>query len=645
MAEDGRFHRVRAELIEEDGAGGFRRTVQAGDVDGPGGLPEIPWHEIMGDGGRSGGAPCLVRGGRRSPDCGQAPADTPAEAVILSVPLITGSMVIGVLTVEAADAGGSDGEEAGLVVRLAGDLAFGIRSLRDREERRRMEDSLAQSRNSLAEAQALAHLGSWEYDLERDEENRSDEFFRILGLPPRGNGRANDSVFQYIHPGDLERVRNSLADTLERGKPYDIEYRIIRPDGTERTVHAQGKTLSDAKGRITRFIGTIQDITEAKRLERKYLQAQKMEAVGQLAGGIAHDFNNILTAVIGYQHLLLERLEDGKSRNLALQVMNLAEKATNLTGDLLAFSRKQPVNPKPIDLNETVGAIGEILRRLMGEEIEFRFTPLTGTLTVMAVASQIEQILMNLAMNARDAMPDGGILAIATGIEPPDRQHSWIEGPDKADAYAMISVADNGTGMDEKTQKRIFEPFFTTKGEGKGTGLGLSTVYGIVRQHGGEITVHSTPGKGTTFRVYLPLIVAEIPDTIARGERIPTTGCETVLVAEDDHELRKLMCSLLEKEGYRVLAAPDGEQALDLYSAHGSGIDIVILDVIMPKRSGREVYDIIGRAGRDVKTIFISGYSVDIIESKGIPDCCQVLGKPFSPLAFLVAVREALNAT
>jgi PAS domain S-box-containing protein len=506
-----------------------------------------------------------------------------------------------------------------------------------------MEASLAKSKNNLAEAQSIAQLGSWEFDLGKDEEYRSDEFFRILGLPTRGNGRAHDSVFTYIHPSDRERVRKCLTDTLEQGKPYDVEYRIIRPDATERIVHARGKTLQDASGKITRFIGTILDVTERKKLEQKYLQAQKMEAVGQLAGGIAHDFNNILTAIFGYQHLLLERLEDGKSRHFAGQVTTLAEKAANLTGNLLAFSRKQPVNPKPVDLNETVLNVGSILKRLIGEDIEFCCTTHDGLLPVMAVASQVEQVLMNLVTNARDAMPNGGILTISMGLSEIDANHVWVHGNGVPGKYAMISVSDTGAGMDEETQKRIFEPFFTTKDAGKGTGLGLSTAYGIVRQHGGFITVYSEPGEGTTFRIYLPLINAELTKQNQHVDAVSEKGSETVLLAEDDKNIREVIRSLLEGNGYTVITAVDGDEALEQYIAHEPDIDILILDVIMPKMNGKEVYDIVSRTGKKVKTMFISGYSDEIIARKGIPDICPLVTKPFSPHAFHAKLREILD--
>ena len=704
---------------------------------------------------------------------GLSPLEKDGQVTVLSLPLTTGSEVLGALTVHAWEQDFFDEEEMNLMVQLAGDLAYGIKSLRTAAERRHVEEALAKSENNLAEAQAIAHLGSWEFDLEKDEEHRSDEFFHILGLPARGNGRASDSVFKYIHPNDHEHVRKSLTGTMEEGKPYDVEYRIIRPDSIERIVHARGKSLKDASGKISRFIGTIQDITERKladealrksearfralveattdwiwevdenlvyvysspkirdllgyepeevigktpfdlmhpqearrilsafsalrdkgqplsglenvnihkngslvtietngvpvfndagklcgyrgidrdiserkKLEQKYLQAQKMEAVGQLAGGIAHDFNNILTAIIGYQYLLLERLEDEKSRHFAQQVTKLAEKASNLTGNLLAFSRKQPVKPKLIDLNDTILNIGKILKRLISEDIEFRSILHEGLLYIMAVSGQIEQVLMNLATNARDAMPNGGVLTVRTEVTEIDGDIVLAQGCVKTGKYAIISVSDSGTGMDEETQKRIFEPFFTTKEVGKGTGLGLATVYGIVQQHEGFINVYSEPGEGTTFRIYLPLRGKESEEEkVLNDKTFPARGRETILLAEDEPELREVMRSLLEGGGYRVIAAADGDLALEEYIAHEADIDLLLLDVIMPKMNGRDVYDIISRTRPEIKTIFVSGYTKDIVERKGIPDTCHLVTKPFSPHAFLWKLREVLDQT
>ncbi|MRS01702.1 PAS domain S-box protein [bacterium] len=690
---------------------------------------------------------------------------------VLSVPLLNVTNVLGSLTVGASEADAFDEEEMALMVQLAGDIAYGIVTLKAAADRKLMEAALYQSERNLAEAQSIASLGSWEYDLETDEEYRSDEFFRILGLPPQGNGKASDSVFDFIHPEDRIHVKENITETLEQGKPYDVEYRIIRADGSERILHAQGKTLLNNAGKTTKFIGTAFDITERKKadlalleserrfrslvettsdwiweidkdsvyvysspkirellgyepeeiigktpfdlmhpqdalrlaqkftrlkverepftavetiyidktgsfitietsgvpifdengnfcgyrgidrnisdrkkLEEKYLQAQKMEAIGQLAGGIAHDFNNILTAIIGFEHLLMETVESEKSRHYALQVLALADKASNLTRDLLAFSRKQTIHPKQLDVNVTIKKIGKILKRLIGEDIELHLNLHDTPLPVMAVTGHLEQVFMNLATNARDAMPDGGFLTITTGFTQIDDSYVEFNNQGEAGSYALISFSDTGIGMDESTRLRVFEPFFTTKEVGKGTGLGLSTAYGIIRQHEGFISVYSEQKEGTTFRIYLPLIESfEERDTFSKSEIAPPRGSEVVLLVEDEPEVRQVLSSLLINHGYQVIIAIDGDHALDQYLEYEDSIDLLILDVIMPKKNGKEVYDIISKTREEMKTLFISGYTADIVEQKGIPKSCHLVSKPFSPHEFLWKVRDVLD--
>ncbi len=561
----------------------------------------------------------------------------------LSAPLVHSGNVLGALTVCAFEADAFNDEEINLMSQLAGDLAYGIVSLRTAAEQKRMELELVASEKNLAEAQKIARLGSWEYDLERDEELRSDEFFRILGVSPRKGGRADDSIFDYIHPDDRETVREKITETLEKGMPYDAEYRIIRPDGAVRVLHARGVTMEGATGKTARFVGTAMDITERKKLERQYLQAQKMEVVGQLAGGIAHDFNNILTAIIGFQHLLHDRLNDDGAKHFSRQVTMLAEKASFLTRDLLAFSRKQPMNPKPLDLNENIQKLGKLLERLIGEDVELRLNLQEGKLPLMAVSGHLEQVFMNLATNARDAMPGGGLLTIKTESVHIDEDFVRVYGYGAPGEYALVSVSDTGCGMDEETRMKVFEPFFTTKEVGKGTGLGLSTAYGIIRKHGGFLSVYSEPGEGSTFRIYLPLEDQEAGAEHALSAHVlPPRGTETILLVEDESEVREMTRTLLENHGFRVLATGDGEQAVKMFTENAGGVDLLLLDVIMPKKNGKEIYDEIREFRPDIKTIFISGYTADIVEQKGIPETCHLMSKPFSPHDFLWKIRNVL---
>jgi len=435
-------------------------------------------------------------------------------------------------------------------------------------------------------------------------------------------------------------------DSLKTTGFFEGELTLLAKDGRRIPVFIRSKAIHDKDGAFLMSDTIARDITEKKSLEAQLFHAQKMEAVGLLAGGVAHDFNNVLTAIVGYGNLLLMKKElDSVSRGYAEQVLAATERATTLTQGLLAFSRKQIISPKPVRLGDIVKQLEKILSKVIGEDVELRvfLSPLEAA--VMADAGQIDQVLMNLAANARDAMPDGGILIIETDFIEFDedyvRRHAFAQ-PGK---YMLISVTDTGQGIDAKTREKIFEPFFTTKEVGKGTGLGLSMVYGIVKQHNGYINVYSEPGKGTTFRIYLPVIEreAEIIETVA----LPPVagGTETILLAEDAVVVSDLVKKVLEEFGYRVLVARNGEEAVEQYKANpGSGIALLILDVIMPGKNGKEVYEEIRGLKPDIKALFMSGYTANIIHKKGILDSgTEFISKPFSPNAFLRKVREVLD--
>jgi len=446
----------------------------------------------------------------------------------------------------------------------------------------------------------------------------------------------------YVHPVDREKFQNILA---KQGYVKDFEVTFKKKDGEKVTVLLTSNLVRDEKDNIMAYRGIMKDITERKHLEEQLLQAQKMEAIGQLAGGIAHDFNNILTAIIGFGTLLkIETSKDDLLRGYVTQILNSAERAANLTQALLAFGRKQIINLKPVNLNEIINVLEKLLVRLIGEDIELSIFLTDKDLIVMADSTQIEQVLMNLATNARDAMPDGGSLIIRTGLMEVDYEFIKTHGFGRPGSYAFILFEDTGQGMDERTKERIFEPFFTTKEVGKGTGLGLSMVYGIIKQHEGYITVYSEHGKGTTFRIYLPLIKSKIEETEPADLSILKGGLETVLIAEDDAHVRELTKNLLERFGYKVIDAVDGEDALIVFNENKDNVHLLILDVIMPKKNGKEVYDEIKKVRPDIKAIFISGYASDIIYKKGIlEEGTDVILKPLSPQELLKKAREMLD--
>jgi PAS domain S-box-containing protein len=410
------------------------------------------------------------------------------------------------------------------------------------------------------------------------------------------------------------------------------------------SLQATAAPLYDSAGVMVGAIESVRDITELKKLEEQLRHAQKMEAVGTLAGGIAHDFNNILTAIIGCATLLRMRLgEDHAFGGYTDDILAASERAANLTRSLLTFSRKQSINTKTENLNEIVKRIHTLLLRVVGEDVDFRIELADEELMVLADSGQIEQVLMNLVANARDAMAEGGILTIGT-----QRLEVGAGVPGSVvpqGRYALLTVSDTGKGMDEATRQRIFEPFFTTKEVGKGTGLGLSIGYGIIKQHDGEITVESEPGKGTMFKVYLKLIDSR-PETeeSGAGEAI-VGGTETILVAEDDINARHIMVQILEQYGYTVLEAEDGEDVVEKFRDFGNRVQLLILDVVMPKKNGNLAYQEIKAMRPDIPALFISGHTQELIGKRGMldPDA-NFLMKPIRPHVLLAKIRELLSA-
>jgi PAS domain S-box-containing protein len=396
-----------------------------------------------------------------------------------------------------------------------------------------------------------------------------------------------------------------------------------------------------------RFIQcNVRDITERKKFSEQLLHSQKMDALGHLVGGIAHDFNNILSGIIAYQSLIYEKMrDDDPLRPFSNEISKLVETAALLTRSLLTYSRKQFVDMKPADINKIVSGIQNILGRLIGEDIEVKVHMTAGELIANVDVGQIEQVLLNLATNARDAMPHGGELNISTEQMHMDNGFIQANGYGAVGNYALLSVADTGIGIDDKTIGNIFEPFFTTKEVGKGTGLGLAMVYGIIKQHNGFVNVYSCPGEGATFKIYLPLMLAK-EKIIEQVELVPLpSGTETILLVEDNQALREVAKIFLENYGYKVLEAINGEDAVQVFSENSSGIELIVTDMILPKMHGNEVYKKIKIIKPDIKCLFMSGYSNDIIEKRGVfNEGIKFISKPFSPYDLLKKVRETLDS-
>jgi PAS domain S-box-containing protein len=441
-----------------------------------------------------------------------------------------------------------------------------------------------------------------------------------------------------------------LADYLRSAVAFNgliAEWK--RKDGTATIVRVSGRAVSDAgKGRTFELFA--EDVSERRALEQQLRQSQKMEAVGRLAGGIAHDFNNLLMVISGYSEFLLERLgQDPALRGPAQEIAGAAGRATSLTRQLLAFSRKQMLAPRILDLNGVVTENLKMLTRMIGEDIDLVMVPAADLGTVRADAGQIEQVIMNLAVNARDAMPSGGKLTIETSNVSLDEEYARFHAPLRPGNYVMLAISDTGAGMDSETQSHIFEPFFTTKGP-KGTGLGLSTVYGIIKQSGGYIWVYSEAGKGTTFKIYLPRVAETIESpakvAVAAESVAAEPGTETILLVEDEANLRYLARQFLEKQGYRVIEAADGAVAMQIAVAHEGTIHLLLTDVIMPGMNGRELAQRISEIRPNVKVLYMSGYTENVIGRNGTLDAgVRLLQKPFTLRDLKSKVREVLDTS
>jgi PAS domain S-box-containing protein len=449
----------------------------------------------------------------------------------------------------------------------------------------------------------------------------------------------------FFRKDDIARVSEAIGEAVKEGSA-SVSAILVTKDGREIPYEFKVSLLRDHTGNLIGISGVGRDLTERNKLEAKLLHSQKMEAIGTLSGGIAHDFNNILNVIMGYGSMVLDTLEaDSPSKAQMNEVLAAAERAAILTQRLLVFSRKQVAEVKPVKVNETIMDIQKMLVRTIGEDVDFQMDLAETRLVVMADAGQIEQVLMNLAVNARDAMPEGGCLAISTGVKEVDAEYVAAYGYGKPGRYALVTVADTGCGMDAETQKKIFEPFFTTKDIGEGTGLGLAISYGIIKQHNGYIKVYSEPGQGTAFEIYLPLIEDSVLPEKKTEATVPVRGGnETVLVGEDDASLRKLSKIVLESYGYSVITAEDGEDAITKFIENREMIDLAVLDMIMPKKNGKEVSEALRKASPRIKILFVSGYTMNLIKSKELTASgFDFIHKPVKPKELLKKVREVLD--
>ncbi len=446
-----------------------------------------------------------------------------------------------------------------------------------------------------------------------------------------------------VHPEDREAAIAGQLEVIE-GRPADTVFRVVRPDTSMRWARARTFPVADDHGHVYRLVGLVEDITDIRNTEEQLRQAQKMEAIGRLAGGIAHDFNNLLTAILGYADMVIQGLGDAHPATADIQqILTAGQSAESLTRQLLAFSRRQLLRPTILSVNDVLTRVESLLRRVIGEDVTLRLVLAADLPLISADAGQLEQVILNLAVNARDAMPDGGALTIATSAVELDDEYVATHPHGRSGPHVVIAVTDTGTGMDTDTQQRLFEPFFTTKPAGKGTGLGLATVHGIVNQSHGSIYVYSELGFGSTFKVYLP-VTTERPASVEKpAASAPLRGTATILVIEDQPQVRAVACVMLRRSGYTVIEAGDGAEALEAARRHGGAIDLLLTDVVMPGMNGRRAANLLRQEWPGMHVLFMSGYTNDAVEQHGILEPgVAFLEKPFSAASLLLAVRNAL---
>ena len=518
----------------------------------------------------------------------------------------------------------------------------------DVTQRKQAEEALRESAYWLRESQRASRIGTYVLDMRAGLWTSSETLDEIFGIEA-DYVRDIAGWQQLVHPDErIEMERYFLEDVAGRGQPFDREYRIVRKsDGEVRWVLGRGALVRDDTGTLIVMAGTIQDVTDRRQMEEDLRQALKMESIGRLAGGLAHDFNNLLTVINGYSTLLAGSGLLHRSLKASVdEIRRAGERASALTQQMLAFSRRQLLQPKVLDLNGVVRETERMLVRLIGEDIRLETRLEKRLWPVKADEGQLGQVLLNLAANARDAMPDGGVLTIETrNVVVAESDGPEAEGR-KARPAVMLAVTDTGTGMDEVTRRHLFEPFYTTKPAGGGTGLGLSSVYGVVRQSGGWIEVESLQGEGTRFAVYLPQAEqeAEEESAPAAARRMEEGGGEMVLVVEDQESVRNLAARVLERLGYRVLQAENGEEALRMAGAGGEKISLLITDMVMPGMAGPALAKRLRAVRPALPVIYMSGYSDDMVAGRGLLEVPGLfLQKPFLLDEFAEKVREALR--
>ncbi len=512
---------------------------------------------------------------------------------------------------------------------------------------KRAQEALQKSEERLNLALDSVTDAVWDWRVDTGEVYFSSRWYTMLGYEPYEKPQEFETWRNLLHPDDLPNTERFLFSHLNEAEPFEMEFRMRTKDDQWRWILARGKTVEiDDQGKAVRMLGTHMDITERKKMEERLRQSQKIETVGQLAGGIAHDFNNMLGVILGHTEMALEKIDPTEPLFTGLRaVQEAAERSAALTRQLLTFARKQTIAPKVIDLNETVAGMLKMLHRLIGENIDLLWRPGGNHYPVKVDPSQIDQILANLCVNARDAIAGVGKITIETNVISFDEAYCAEHVGFRPGEYILLGVSDDGCGMDRETLGHIFEPFFTTKEQGKGTGLGLASVYGAVKQNNGFINVYSEPGQGTIVRIYLPRYAAKSANVSEEAPDHPTkTGHETILLVEDEPAILEMTTTMLGRLGYTVVAASTAGEAIRLAHENSGRIDLLMTDVVMPEMNGRDLAGNLLNCYPGLKRLFMSGYTANVIAHHGVLDeGVHFIQKPFSKKELGVKLREALE--
>ena len=654
--EQGGYRLAWIGFAEQDQAKSVRPMAQCGFETGYLETVKITWADAERGRGPTGtairtGQPVIARHLATDPAFGpwREAALQHGLASSVALPLHGEGRCYGALNLYAAEPDAFDAGELDLLGELANDLAYGISALRHRTERKRAEETLRKREGDLQLAQQIGHIGSWESDPVAGTLVWSEEVYRIFGCNPAAFVPTREAFIQLVHAEDRARVREAVAESIRNGADYELEHRIRRADGTERVVHERGCFLWDASGKAGRLVGTVQDITERKKLETQFLRAQRMEAVGALAGGIAHDLNNILAPILMGAPMLRQLQTPSETASTLDAIESSAQRGAAVVRQLLTFSRGQSGQRISFHLDHLLHDLRHIIRETFPKDIHFTSSEAPDLWPLVADPTQLHQVLLNLCVNARDAMPEGGTLAVtAANFQADDSFASMAPGA-RPGVYVLLQVSDTGAGIRPEHLDKIFDPFFTTKEVGRGTGLGLAVVQRVVTGHGGFVRVRSQVGQGTTFAVYLPASPeAAAPATPASPSALLDGQGQLILMVDDEEPVRLVTQQTLVHHGYAVVTASDGAEAVAVFTRHRHQIKAALVDLVMPGMNGLDLVKVLARMAPALPVLLSTGAGSDPAQSEKLAALRGLgvhvfLDKPYTTHELLKALHAVLS--